>query len=87
MDSFTLDVILRLPLLATDGSSRMKALNTGRKWQHHHQQPLQQWQERIFVYDPLVCTRMQEEDGCSSSHRPGGTNSVRWRLLRSLSSV
>ncbi|CDJ30901.1 uncharacterized protein EMH_0033240 [Eimeria mitis] len=73
-DHFTVDVILRLPVLTSDGF-RMVSLqpNASNRGYSQHGESRQQL---VSVYDPLICTRVKEE-GNGGSSRPSSGNQRR----------
>ncbi|KAL8432600.1 hypothetical protein Efla_002832 [Eimeria flavescens] len=57
-NNFTLDAVLRLPILATDGSGVLRT--TGGRQRHYRGSKPQQLGG--FIYDPLVCTTIQQDN-------------------------
>lgn len=64
LDHFTLDVVLRLPLLTSDGS-RMIFFSAGKKWYERHRNQ----HSNVSVYDPLVCTTVQRCEPSKSFYK------------------
>lgn len=69
-DHFTVDVVLRLPVLSSDGF-RMVFVhpNSGNRNYAPLGQPRQQL---TSVYDPLICTRVKDEGGEGTPRTLGG---------------
>ncbi|KAL8448355.1 hypothetical protein Emed_003885 [Eimeria media] len=71
-DNFTVDAILRLPLLTTDGSGLLRGGRVKRT-QYQYRHPQEQQQRSAVIYDPIICTVAQHAD---SGVRIGSANST-----------